>query len=155
MAIAPTLRKYLDEKVAYDVVAHAPTMSSTRTAQASGISGDRLAKGIVLRHASGYTLAVLSASHHLRLEDLRAEMGDDVDLADEEDVARLFSDCARGAVPAVGECYGLDVLIDNSIERQPEVYLEAGDHETLVHMDRAQFTELMADARHAHFSQRS
>lgn len=154
MAIAPTLQKYLDQKVAYEVMTHEPTMSSTRTAQACGISGDRLAKGIVLRHNGGYMLAVLPASYHIRLDDLRKQIGDDLDLAKEDDVARLFRDCARGAVPPVGECYGLDVVVDDSIEQQPEVYMEAGDHATLVHMDRTQFAELMIDAQHARFSHR-
>jgi Ala-tRNA(Pro) deacylase len=154
MSIAPTLQKYLDQKVTYEVITHEPTMSSTRTAQACGISGDRLAKGIVLRHNNGYMLAVLPASHHIRLAELRQQIGADVDLAREDEIDRLFGDCAHGAVPPVGECYGLDVVVDDSIEQQPEIYLEAGDHTTLVHMDRSQFAQLMADALHARFSER-
>jgi Ala-tRNA(Pro) deacylase len=154
MSIAPTLQRYLDQTVDYDVLSHEPTMCSTRTAQACGVSGDRIAKGIVLRHNGGYLLAVLPASHHIRLDDLREQIGDDVDMASETDIAQLFRDCARGAVPPVGECYGLDVVVDDSIERQPDVYLEAGDHATLVHMGQAQFAKLVADARHGQFSSR-
>jgi Ala-tRNA(Pro) deacylase len=152
MTIAPTLQKYLDRNVTYDVLTHEPTMSSTRTAQACHISGDRLAKAVVLRHNGGYVLAVLPASHHIQLADLKSQIGDDLELADEKDIRRLFPDCALGAIPAVGECYELDVIVDDSIEDQPDVYLEAGDHATLVHMDRAQFARLMAEARHGRFS---
>jgi Ala-tRNA(Pro) deacylase len=68
MSIAPTLQRYLTaENVQYDVIPHDPTVSSTRTAEACRISGDRLAKAIVLRRNAGYMLAVLPASHHLRL----------------------------------------------------------------------------------------
>jgi Ala-tRNA(Pro) deacylase len=154
MSIAPTLQRYLDQKVTYDVLTHEPTMSSTRTAQVCRISGDRLAKGIVLRRNSGYMLAVLPASHHIRLDDLRHAIGDDIGLAREEEIDQLFRDCAHGAVPPVGECYGLEVVVDDAIEQQPDVYLEAGDHMTLIHLDRDQFAHLMAEARHAHFSQR-
>jgi Ala-tRNA(Pro) deacylase len=152
MTIAPTLQKYLDRNVTYDVLTHEPTMSSTRTAQACHISGDCLAKAVVLRHNGGYVLAVLPASHHIQLADLKSQIGDDLELADEKDIRRLFPDCALGAIPAVGECYELDVIVDDSIEDQPDVYLEAGDHATLVHMDRAQFARLMAEARHGRFS---
>jgi Ala-tRNA(Pro) deacylase len=38
------------------------------------------------------------------------------------------------------------------MEDQPEVYLEGGDHETLVHMSHAQFASLTATARHGSFS---
>jgi Ala-tRNA(Pro) deacylase len=155
MAIAPTLQKYLDRKVTYEVITHEPTASSTRTAQACHISGNRLAKGIVLRRNGGYMLAVLPASHHIRLADLRTQIGDDIELAAEGDIAPLFRDCASGAVPPVGDCYGMDVIIDDSIAQQPDIYLEAGDHATLVHIDGAQFAGLMADARHGRFSVRA
>jgi Ala-tRNA(Pro) deacylase len=77
-------------------------MSSTRTAEACHFPGDRLAKGIVLRRDGGYILAVLPASHHLRLSDLRTTLGDNVDMADETEISQLFRDCAHGAVPAIG-----------------------------------------------------
>jgi len=152
MTIAPTLKNYLDRNVSYDVVTHDPTLSSLRTAEASHIPGGMLAKGIVLRTDGGYLLAVLPASRRIQLSELRALIGDDVELADEQEVASLFEDCAVGAVPPVGKCYGLDVIVDDSIERQPEVYLEGGDHKTLVHMSQAQFAQLMADARPPHFT---
>jgi Ala-tRNA(Pro) deacylase len=152
MAIAPILQKHLDRNVTYEVITHDPTMSSTRTAQACHVSGDRLAKAIVLRHDGRYMLAVLPATHHVRLSDLKTQIGDDVDLADETEIRQLFPDCALGAVPPVGEAYELDVIVDDSIQEQPDVYLEGGDHATLVHMDQAQFARLMAEARHGRFS---
>jgi len=152
MTIAPTLQKHLDRNVTYDVITHAATMSSTRTAQACHVSGDRLAKAIVLRHDGGYVLAVLPASHHIRLADLQREVGADIALADEAEVKRLFPDCALGAVPPIGECYELEVIVDDTIQQPPDVYLEGGDHTSLVHMNQEQFTRLMARARHARFS---
>jgi Ala-tRNA(Pro) deacylase len=152
MSIAPTLLRHLDSHVSYDVITHDPTMSSARTAQVCHVSGERIAKAIVLRHNGGYMLAVLPASRHIRLPDLKVQIGEDVDLADEAEIKALFPDCAPGAVPPVGECYDLDVIVDDSIEEQPDVYLEGGDHTTLVHVDRAQFARLMADARHGRFS---
>jgi Ala-tRNA(Pro) deacylase len=44
------------------------------------------------------------------------------------------------------------MLVDDSIEKQPEVYFEAGDHGTLIHMSHAQFATLTATARHGRFS---
>lgn len=153
MSIAPTLRKYLTaENIQYDEIPHDLTMSSTRTAEACHISGDRLAKAVVLRHDGGYMLAIVPASHHLRLSDLKARLGDDVTMANETEINRLFVDCTHGAVPAVGRCYGLDLIVDDSIEAQPEVYIEAGDHETLLHLTHAQFARLTANAPHGRFS---
>jgi len=153
MSIAPTLQRYLAaENIQYDEIPHEPTMSSTRTAQACHVSGDSLAKGVVLRRDSGYMLAVMPASHHLDLSELRTRVGHDVDMATEAEINRLFADCANGAVPAVGACYGLDLVIDDSIDKQPEIYVEAGDHRTLLHLDRAQFARLTVNALHGRIS---
>lgn len=153
MAIAPTLAKFLEAKnVAYDVLAHDPTQDSLHTAHASHIPGDCLAKAVLLRDEQGYALAILPASHRLRLSDLKRQFGDDVELASEREIAELFADCACGAVPAIGECYGLDVVVDDDIDAQPEIYFEAGDHATLVHMSHAEFAGLTWMAQHGSFS---
>lgn len=166
MSISLQLRKYLSAKdIAYDVVAHQSTASSMRTAEASQIPGECLAKGVVLRtehelHGdcfsqpshSSYILAVLPASHRINLQDLRTHLGFDVVLANEHEVEELFEDCSPGAIPPIGECYGLDVVVDESVVGQPEVYLEAGDHETLVHLSRDQFARLLQTAKQGRFS---
>jgi Ala-tRNA(Pro) deacylase len=152
MSIAPILQRYLDQNATYEVIQHEPTVSSTRTAEVCHISGDRVAKGIVLRRGGGYLLAVLPASHRLHLQDLRLQLDDNVELATEDEIAHLFRDCSRGAVPAVGECYGLEVIVDDSINTQPDVYIEGGDHSTLIHVDRGQFARLNVQAQHGRFS---
>jgi len=153
MSIAPTLQRYLTAAdIQYDVILHNPTTSSERTAEACRISGDRLAKAIVLRRDAGYMLAVLPASRHLRISDLRNQLGDDVEMAKEAEIDPLFPDCVPGAVPPLG--YALPVVVDDSIEAQPEIYMEAGDHETLIHMSHAQFAHLTESARHGRFSEK-
>jgi hypothetical protein len=57
-----------------------------------------LAKAIVLRRDAGYMFAVLPASHHLRISDLRNQLGDDVEMAKEAEIDPLFPDLrARGS----------------------------------------------------------
>jgi Ala-tRNA(Pro) deacylase len=154
MSIAPTLQKYLAaENIQYEEILHELSMSSNRTAEACHISGDRLAKGVVLRRDGEYLLAVMPASHHLRLSELRTKLGDNVNIANETEINQLFRDCAHGAVPVVGKCYGLDLIVDDSIEAQPEIYMEAGDHETLLHLSHEQFVRLTANALHGRFSE--
>ena len=156
MSIAPTLEQYLvAQNIQYDVIAHDPTLSSTDTAEACHIPRDHLAKAIVLRGDGGYMLAVLPASHYIRLSDLGKELEGHVEMAKEAEIDRLFPDCVHGAVPPVGQCYGLPLVVDDSIETQPDIYMEAGDHETLLHMNHAQFAQLTANARHCRFSDKS
>jgi Ala-tRNA(Pro) deacylase len=82
MAIALTLQKYLDAKnVRYDLMRHEPTSSSMETAEVCHVSGDCIAKGVLLRDETGYALAVLPASHHIRFSALKSQLGEDVELA--------------------------------------------------------------------------
>jgi Ala-tRNA(Pro) deacylase len=152
MTVAPTLQKYLDQSVTYELIPHIPTASSTRTAEACHVPGDALAKAVVLRRDGGYMMAVLPASHHLHLSALKSQLGHHVDLASEDEIERLFEDCERGAVPPLGECYGLDVIVDDSIDARRDIYLESGDHATLIRMTGEQFARLTAKAWHGHFS---
>jgi Ala-tRNA(Pro) deacylase len=68
-------------------------------------------------------------------------------LATEDETAKLFDDCDRGAIPPVGSVYGLSVVVDESLDNVPEVYFEGGDHATLVHVTGDAFRRLMKDAR--------
>src|SRR5215212_942605 len=110
MALAPTVQTYLvDRGVKYDVIPHELTTSSQDTVEAIHIPPDRLAKGILMRDRQGYLLAVLPASRRIQVSDIRTDLGDQVGLASEDEVSAVFWDCARGALPPFGECYGLEV----------------------------------------------
>jgi Ala-tRNA(Pro) deacylase len=111
-----------------------------------------LAKAVVLKGEEGYLLAVLPASCHIQFSDLKRQLGTGVEMASEDQVEALFRDCERGAVPALGAAYGLKVIVDESLATEPEIYLEGGDHASLVHLSGATFTKLLADARYVHFA---
>lgn len=155
MTIAPRLRKYLDEnRIQYDLIPHEATLSSLGSAHAGHIPSDKLAKGVMLSNGNGYMLAVLPASHHLRMSEVKSELGHEMRLATEPEIEKVFSDCDRGAIPPVGPCYGLNVIIDDSVHGQEDLYFEGGDHTTLVHVPRAEFTRLNPNAQHGSFSMR-
>ncbi|HEV55881.1 MAG TPA: YbaK/EbsC family protein [Phycisphaerales bacterium] len=153
MGIAITLKQYLDDHgIDYELVQHNPTPSANRTAEAAHIPGDRLAKAVVLEDAGHYLLAALPATHRLQLGRLHHELGELVGLATEREITGLFADCAPGAVPALGPAYGMETLLDRALEAQEDIYLEAGDHQSLVHLSGDAFRSLLKDARHGDFS---
>ena len=148
MALTNTLALYLaDQGVAYDLVPH------PRTTPAAPVAADSVAQAVVLRGGEGFMLAVHPASGRIRFEDLRELIGD-VDMAGEEQIETLFTDCEPDAVPALGDAYGLAILVDESLAQQPEIYLECGDHDSLVHISGKSFRKLMANARRGRFSGR-
>ena len=153
MTIAATLRRHLEKHgVGFEVLSHPLTGSSSETAQSAHVSGNRIAKTVVLRDGDGYLLAVLPASHHVSIEMLRAWLGRSVAPASEQEIGKLFPDCDLGAIPPVGEAYGLDVVLDDSLAGLEEVYFKGGDHRALVKVGGDQFRRLMSGARQGRFS---
>ncbi len=152
MTMAATVKRYLDDHhIAYDLTTHLRTGSSLRTATVASISPHRLAKAVVLEDGDEYLMAVLPADRRVQLGTLRTQLGRNVGLATERDVAARFPDCALGAVPPLGPAYGMQTIVDDELDREPEVYLEAGDHEALMRLSHDDFHRLMQPALHGHF----
>lgn len=153
MAIAMTIEQYLkDHGVEYEVLPHSKTLTSFQTIRESQISGDSLAKGIVLKGQDGYWVAVIPASHHLRIDEVNKLLRQPVGMATEAEIQPLFPDCDIGAIPALASAYGLSMVVDDSIEEQQDIFLEGGDHCNLVHIGRDQFHKLTESVPHGRFS---
>jgi Ala-tRNA(Pro) deacylase len=153
MAMSMTLRDYLqDAGIAYDVISHPRQYTSLNVAETAHISGDRLAKAVLLHHDDGYLLAVLPSTHRVDLDRLERIIDSPCDLATEDELESLFDDCEPGAAPPIGAAYGMEVIVDSSLDTQPDVYFEAGDHRCLVHMSKGDFNALLPEAGHAAFS---
>ena len=73
-------------------------------------------------------------------------------MATEEEIGKLFNDCEIGAVPAIGKPYGVDMIWDEDLATLPDVYMESGDHEILVHVAGEDFKHLVDDQKHGHIS---
>jgi Ala-tRNA(Pro) deacylase len=152
MAIAITLQEYLDKSgIEYDVLPHAHTETSFDTAQKTHIPPEQVAKSVILEDEDGYLMAVIPASHHIELGQLSRQLERRLGLATEDELSDLFGDCVLGAVPPIGEAYHIEVVMDDSLEKCPDVYFEAGDHTDLIHVRGPAFLQLMQHARHGHF----
>ena len=113
MTIARKLQDYIDDAgVAYDTVAHHRTSTTSQTARAAHVPGNRLAKSVVVHHEMGYVLAVVPSTHRVELSTLQDVMDRRLGLASEEEVCNLFADCDIGAVPPIGSAYDVPVLLD-------------------------------------------
>lgn len=153
MPMAANIERYLsDNGVRYGIVTHQHSETSFGSALAANLVPDKVAKGVLLRENGQYALAVLPASRKLDLDLLRHQTGRPYRLARESEVERVFHDCAPGAVPALGSVYGLATIVESSLREQPELYLEAGDHEELIHLTRQDYETLPGDTRYCHFA---
>jgi Ala-tRNA(Pro) deacylase len=154
MTISSRLTGYLAQRGArYDVCAHDHSQSSAQTARLAHIPEHQLAKSVILEDDAGCVLAVVPANSRVQIGELARLLGrHDLRLADERRIMQVFEDCAVGAVPAFGMIWGVETVVDETIGDNPEIYVEAGDHEALLRMSREQFNELMREAKRGRFS---
>ncbi len=156
MAIAPRLKWFLDNRgVPYELLHHAPSHSSQETASSARVAARKLAKPVLLEDQLGYVLAVVPASHRVDLRRLGTQLHRELELASEHEVAALFPDCDRGAMPPVGSAYRIPTVYDDALAELDEVWFEAGDHEDVVHMKTSTFLALLAGCLHGRFSRES
>jgi Ala-tRNA(Pro) deacylase len=154
MGMAMKLADYLaTHPVPFDLVVHSHTRSSLQSARSLDLTPGCLVKAVVLEDENDqFLMAVLPASRKVDLGELRRCFGRMLRLADKAELRERFGDCELGAVPPIGSAYGMETIWDDSLMSRPDVYFEAGDHETSVHVKTRDFVGLLEGARHLDFS---
>jgi Ala-tRNA(Pro) deacylase len=149
MSLAKRVRWYLDHNhIDYDILHHPPAKTPLEAGLRARVPAGRVAKCVLLEDERGYVLAILPAACHLSFNAIDDLLNRQMELATEPEVDEVFSDCALGALPAIGSAYNVPMLVDDSLLRLPDVYFEGGDHEDLVHVGRDAFHKLMETALH-------
>jgi Ala-tRNA(Pro) deacylase len=124
-----------NRQVPFEHLHHRPSYTANRTAQVLHVPGKDVAKTVVIRVDGRYVLAVLPATHRVDLERLRQDLGaQEVGMASEAEMDRLFPDCERGAVPPFGSLYHLETLVDESLSADEQIVFDAQNHEDAIRM---------------------
>lgn len=147
MAVAARLRRYMEEQeIGWNAVEHRRSSCGLDAAHHAHVPPGELAKAVLLADNYGYLVAVVPADRRVPMATIRAALGRELQLASEAEVARLFPDCDPGAIPPVGEAYGIATVWDASLAGKGDVYFEGGDHVTLVQVTGNEFASLMRAA---------
>src|SRR5262249_58825726 len=78
---------------------------------------------------------ILPASRRVRLDWVRELLGAlDVRLATEEELDHYFTDCERGAIPALRHWRNVEVLMDGHLRVAGDILFQAGTHCDAVRM---------------------
>ncbi len=148
------MERFLDQHmIPFDIVAHPHSQTSVETARAAGVTPDRIAKGVLLEGMGCQMVAMIPADQEVQLGKLGLEHDVVFSLSDEASVSRLFSECDPGVVPGLPNAWGVEMVWDDALMAQPDIFLEAGDHERLLHIQTRHLFEAFGDAPHCRFSQ--
>ncbi|MCI0639737.1 MAG: YbaK/EbsC family protein [Gemmataceae bacterium] len=144
----------MHRQVPHQRLHHSPAYTAHRIAQLLHVPGKELAKSVLLRTTDGYTLAVLPATHYVDLERMRQELqDDDIDLASEGEMQRVFPDCETGAMPPFGSLYNVPTIVDDSLAEDEEIVFEGPTHEEAIRMAYRDYEEV-EHPRHGRFARR-
>jgi Ala-tRNA(Pro) deacylase len=145
MAVVGRLREFLDgQGIKYTVISHSKAYTAQELAASTHIRGKELAKTVVLKVGRDFVLVVVPAHHHVALDALSRKLGSEVRLASEEEFQSLFPGCEVGAMPPLGNLYGLKVYAADNLARDEEIVFNAGTHTDAVRMRFADFARLVA-----------
>ena len=139
------LKEFLDGcDIKYVVISHSVAYTAQGVAALTHISGKELAKTVIVNIDGALAMALLPASLHVDLSQLRlAASAKNVALASEEEFKERFPDCETGAMPPFGNLYDMPVFADESLARDKEIAFNAGSHLELIRMAWDDFEKLV------------
>jgi Ala-tRNA(Pro) deacylase len=140
-----SLREYLDKHgIKYIVISHSIAYTAQGVAALAHIPGKELAKTVIVKIDGKPAMAVVPASFHVDLRQLKKVSGaNSVELATEDEFRDFFPECETGAMPPLGNLYGLDVFADESLARDKEIAFNAGSHRELIRLAWEDFEKLV------------
>jgi len=154
MSISTRVGDYLTQQnITFDLINHISSNSSISTAIVSQVPAATIAKAVILEdHQGRHIMAILPADRKISLHKLQDQLESSLHLVPQDTLDKMFVDCDQGAIPAVNQAYHLNGVYDETLEQLTDVYLEGGDHQTLIHLNQHQFAKLMAKTKHGRFS---
>ena len=135
------LDEYLQQHgVAYEKHTHPLTYTSQGLADAEHVSGRFVAKPVIVRGDHGFVMCVVPAPQHVELSRVAEVLRDDhVRLATEQEMTGLFPECELGAEPPIGALFGLTTVMDQQLEDDEYLVMQAGTHTDAVRLRRADY----------------
>lgn len=144
MSIAPNLKKYLDkERVPYQILQHSEAYTASEIAGSQHVPGIQMLKSVLVKADGQFVLCVLPAIRLIDFDKLKKIIkSKNLDLANENEIAKLFPEYEVGAEPPFGNLYGLQVVADKSMEENDEILFNAGTHIDIVKIKLKDFLRL-------------
>lgn len=154
MAIPQRIRDYLDsQNVPYETLHHSQAFTAQEVAHSLHVSGKKCVKAVAASGDNKLILVVMPASHRLNFQELRAALkANQLEMLVERELVELFPDCDLGAVPPLGNLYGIEVWVDRAVANAEKILFCAGTHEDCIRMRYSDFAKVTRP-RLDHFSE--
>lgn len=145
MAISSKLKSYLDKKnIHYQILEHDVAYTALEIAKAQHIPGRQFVKSVILNADGKYILCVLPSIHFIDMEKCKNILkAQQLSLAEEEEVAKLFPEYEVGGEPPFGQLSSLPVYMDKILQEDEEIAFNAGNHSEIIKMKLSDYIHLV------------
>jgi len=147
MSTSITIRRYLDRQdVRYATVPCSEDIESALEFGTEDIPANSIAKALILKDMRGMVMAVIPGPHNLDVDALNRQLHRNLRIADPKDYQGVFADCAPNVLPPLGEAYGFETIIDDSLLDKDLVYFVSGNNNELIRISGHDFQLLHSNA---------
>ena len=139
------VKDFLDTNhIHYNTITHPTSYTAQGTAAYAHVSGNEMAKTVMVKVDNQLAMAVLPASSQIDLSALkRMTNAKAICLAAESEFEMKFPDCDLGAMPPFGNLYGVPVYMEERLADDEEIAFNAGNHNELVRMKYSDFERVV------------
>ncbi|HEX9652377.1 MAG TPA: YbaK/EbsC family protein [bacterium] len=136
MSIPHAITAFLNEqKVPYEAIHHRRDYTAQETAADTHTKGKDFAKTVILFVDNKYCMMVLPAVRHIDMQKARKDLhARKVNLATEDEIRSICTDCEVGAMPPLGPLYRLPVYVSAELRDDRMITFNAGTHEDVIRL---------------------
>jgi len=139
-----TLASLLQEKgIKFEKHQHPKSYTAQELAHEEHVSGYMVAKPVIVKAGSKFSMCVLAAPNHLDLDAVSDVLKEtDVRLATESELLDLCPGCELGAEPPVGSLFGMATIMDVGLEQDDFLVMQAGSHTEAIKIRREDWEQI-------------
>lgn len=137
MSIPSRITKALDEVSAvYEIHSLPDSENAKQQAKQLGDESKYLVRAIGLTSDGQTYLAVLPYHYLLDYRSLTEYLGFEPEIMSQEQLDKIFKGCAEGCCSPVEGAYDIQIIAETSLLDMPKVYLQSGDPQQLLVLDK-------------------
>ena len=139
------LESYFKENsVEYEVMTHEETFTMQEVAAALHVSGNQVAKVVMVKADGKMVMLVVSSPDRLDFAKAGSLLSaKKVRLAKEAEFTDLFPDCEVGGMPPFGNLYEVPVYINKALAEEEDILFRVGTHTEVMKIAYRDFARLV------------
>ncbi|MDH5327427.1 MAG: HDOD domain-containing protein [Gammaproteobacteria bacterium] len=133
MSTSITIRRYLEKQdIRYQSRPFQGNPAQLFRNGTQGLRAQNIAKAVILKDYRGLVMAVAPAPDQLKVDSINRRLKRRLVPAKQEDYTALFADCSPHLIPPLGEAYGLECIVDDSLLHLDQIHFVSGNQGELL-----------------------